>query len=251
MMGSWSGRAGLAAALWLLAAFPLGAWQQPQATSARPEFDVASVKPNPSGGGISVLVPGHGELMARNVTLRVLIGFAYHLPEQMVSGPSSLDSARCDVFAKGKADAPDSEVRLMTQSLLARRFGMQAHRETKEAPVYFLVPTKGGLKPPPKNGPNAGSYPPPPPGPHLSMRMEPASLEELAAILTNYAGRAVINRTGIAGKFPFALWWGRDTDNDPDLFSALQAQLGLKLTSGRSQVEVIVIDHVEKEPTAN
>jgi uncharacterized protein (TIGR03435 family) len=83
------------------------------------------------------------------------------------------------------------------------------------------------------------------------MRMEATSLGEFAAILTNYAGRPVIDHTGIDGKFPFALWWGRDPDNDPDLFSALQLQLGLKLQAGRSQVEVLVTDHVEKEPTAN
>jgi uncharacterized protein (TIGR03435 family) len=250
----WSGRAGFATVAWLLAASPLNAWQQPQATSAAQEFDVASVKPNPSGGGISVLVPGHGNLMVSNATLKHLIGYAYHLAEGMISGPSWLDSARFDIFAKGKGNEPDSEVQLMTQSLLAQRFGLRSHRETKDGPVYFLVPTNGGLKAPPLNtsNPRTNLRPSPalPPGPHWSMGVD-ASMEEFGAVLTNYVGRPVLDQTGIAGKFHLALWWGKDPDTDPDIFSALQEQLGLKLKAGRSQVEVLVIDHVEKEPTAN
>jgi uncharacterized protein (TIGR03435 family) len=244
----WSGRAGFATVAWLLAASPLNAWQRPQATSAAQEFEVASVKPNPSGGGISVLVPGHGNLMVSNATLKHLIGYAYHLAEGMISGPSWLDSARFDIFAKGKGNEPDSEVQLMTQSLLAQRFGLRSHRETKDGPVYFLVPTNGGLKAPPET--DRRPFNAPPPGPHLNMRMD-APLDEFAAILTNFAGRPVIDQTGITGKFNLALWWGKDPDTDPDIFSALQEQLGLKLKAGRSQVEVLVIDYVEKEPTAN
>jgi len=226
----------------------------PQSATRTPSFEVASVKPtsvkpDPSGGGISILVPGHGSLRAINTTLRHLFSFAYHLPEQLISAPSWLDSTRFDIFAKGNSDVPDSEIRLMTQSLLAQRFGLQAHHETKEGQVYFLVPARGGLRAPPASAPNPRPYPARPPGPHWTMGME-APLEEFAAILTNYAGRPVIDHTGINGKFDLRLWWGRDPDTDPDIFSALQEQLGLKLESGRAPVETLIVDHVEK-PTEN
>lgn len=247
MIEFWFVRAVLAPVTWLLAALPLGACQQPQTTSARPEFDVASVKPDTSGGGMSILVPGHGSLRANNVRLRNLISFAYHMPEQLITGPSWLDSARFDIFAKGNSDAPDSEIRLMTQSLLAQRFAVQAHHETKEGPVYFLIQARGGLKAPPAT--DQRPYNATPPGPHFNMGMD-APLEEFAAILTNYAGRPVVNHTGITGKFNLRLWWGRDPETDPDIFSALQEQLGLRLESGRGPVETLIVDHVEK-PTEN
>jgi uncharacterized protein (TIGR03435 family) len=136
----------------------------------------------------------------------------------------------------------------MTQSLLAQRFGLQTHRETKEGPVYFLVATTGGLKALPASV--SRSYPAPPPGAHWTMGGE-ASMEEFGAILTNYVERPVIDQTGISGKFYVKLWWGKDPDTDPGIFSALQEQLGLKLKPGRGQIDVLVVDRINKTPTEN
>jgi uncharacterized protein (TIGR03435 family) len=219
-----------------------------QPADSVPSFEVASVKPSLSGSHIGVLIPADGKLLASDMPLRHLIGFAYRLPDEMVSGPSWLDSSRCDIVAKATRDASDSQLRLMTQSLLAQRFGLQAHHETKEGPVYFLVPASGRWKVLPAGDPR--SYPAPPPGPYRSMGGE-ASMEEFGAILTNYVGRAIIDQTGTTGKFYVKLWWAKDPDADPDIFSALQEQLGLKLKPGRGQIDRLVVDRINKTPTEN
>jgi uncharacterized protein (TIGR03435 family) len=171
-------------------------WAQP---AAGPEFEVASVKPDPSAGGISVLVPAHGKLMGKGVSLMRLISFAYDLPFPRISGPSWLDSDRFSVFAKGKSDARDTEIKPMTQALLAERFGLQCHRETKAARVFFLVLASGGLK-----APRADTPKPPnpkfPPGPHHTMGGD-ATMEEFAARISKGVGDPVIDPTGITGTF--------------------------------------------------
>jgi uncharacterized protein (TIGR03435 family) len=219
-----------------------------QRVDSAPSFEVASVKPSQSDSHMAVLIPADGRLLASDMPLRHLIGFAYHLPDQMISGPSWLDSSRCDIVAKATRDASESQLRLMTQSLLAQRFGLQAHHETKEGPVYFLVPTSSGLKALPASVQR--SYPAQPPGPYRSMGGE-ASMEEFGAILTNYVGRAIIDQTGTTGKFYVKLWWAKDPDADPDIFSALQEQLGLKLKPGRGQIDTLVVDRVNKTPMEN
>ena len=76
-------------------------------------------------------------------------------------------------------------------------------------------------------------------------------MEEFGAILTNYVGRAIIDQTGTTGKFYVKLWWAKDPDADPDIFSALQEQLGLKLKPGRGQIDRLVVDRINKTPTEN
>lgn len=225
---------------------PLPIWTQP---AAGPEFEVASVKPNPSAGGISVLVPAHGNLMGKDVSLMRLISFAYDLPAPRISGPSWLDSDRFSIFAKGKTDARDTEIRPMTQALLVERFGLQCHRETKAARVFFLVVAGGGLKAPPADAPQP-PHPKFPPGPHHTMGGD-ATMEEFAARISKGAGDPVIDRTGITGKFHLYLWWGDNPEADPDIFQALPEQLGLRLKTGKSEVEFLVIDRVNRTPSEN
>jgi uncharacterized protein (TIGR03435 family) len=213
---------------------------------------VASVKPNLSGGGGSQWNPQHGNFTAENATLKQLIGFAHHLPELTISGPGWLDSARFDINAKGAGDAPDSQVRLMLQALLQDRFHFQAHRETKEMAVYSLVVASGGLKAQPADAPNPAPFPKLPPGPHAVMQMAHASMAELAANLSNFAGRPVQDRTGIQGTFRLMVWYGNNPESDaPDLFTALLEQVGLRLEAGRGPVETLVVDHADKVPTGN
>jgi uncharacterized protein (TIGR03435 family) len=154
----------------------------------------------------------------------------------------------------------------MLQKLLAERFGLSFHRDKREASVYALTVTKNGrqLLAPSTGDPNGP--------PNLAMpargrfRFRNATMLDLAGELQSTLDRTVIDQTRIAGRFDFALDWTPDdfqaarlsafpaaqqlNREVPDLFTAIQEQLGLKLESTRAPVEVIVIDHIEK-PSEN
>jgi uncharacterized protein (TIGR03435 family) len=220
-------------------------WAQP---AARPQFEAASVKPNPAVE-MSVLIPANAKLLARHVSLMRLIGFAYDLSSARINGPSWLESETFDIQAKGKVGAKDADIRVMTQTLLAERFGLQCHRETKTARVYFLVPGGGELRITPADKPQP-PHPKFPPGTHSTMGGD-VTMEELAAVLGKLAGAPVIDRTGVAGKFHYYLWCCGNPDSDPDVFQAVKEQLGLKLQAGNSDVEFLVIDRLNKTASAN
>jgi len=226
-----------------LAMFASALWCQ---TATRPEFEVASVKVNSSMGGMSRWNPEHGNFTAENASLKQLIGFAYHLPGSLISGPGWLDSARFDINAKGKGDAPDSQVRLMLQSLLADRFHLKGHRETKEGAVYFLTVMSGGLKAQPADQPSA-PFPKLPPGTRAGVLQDPhTTMAELAQGLTNLAKRPVVDRTGVQGEYRVMVWYGDNPETDaPDLFTALQEQVGVQVKSQKVPVDVLVVDRAE------
>jgi uncharacterized protein (TIGR03435 family) len=226
---------------------PAALWCQ---SAARPEFEVASVKPSPCLGHYQ-LGPQHGSFTCENAPLQRLIGDAYHLSPLLVSGPAWLDSVCVDIDAKGKGGAPDSEVRLMLQSLLADRFGLQTHKETKEMSVYFLEVATGGLKAKVFD-PSAPVEPiRPVPGSPAMMSVN-GTLPLFAMNLSRAVGRPVIDHTGIPGTFHLLVAYDtRENAEGPDLFAALREQLGLKLESGRGPVETLIVDHADKVPTEN
>ena len=251
---------------------------QPQLPS-RPKFAVTSVKPNMADccvvGGV-----GNGGSLNRRATLKMLIGTAYRVQGFQISGgPGWIGSDRFDV--EGKAEDPNADfdqLRLMLQSLLEDRFQLQLHREVKESPIYALVVGKSGPKikfsadqtSPDVNGPS----PPRAAGPnHGAFRFGPGSMIGNAVYLSLFAkflsqrlDRMVVDQTKLSGRFDIQLQWTPEVGENPldlggnpippadssrsSVFTAIQEQLGLKLESARGQVEVLVIDHVEK-PTAN
>jgi bla regulator protein blaR1 len=257
------------------------------ASVAARQFDVAAIKPNNSGTnvlGIRV-VPGGG-LRAINATLRSLISEAYQVRDFEISGgPSWLGSARYDIEAKGQLDPTSQEqaglqVMKMLQALLADRFQLRVHRQTKEMPIYALLVANNGPKLQASReacfDPTAGIPPPPtlpgqsPSRPcggfnNSSNQMLGASVgvSRFAANLSRFTGRTVVDRTGLKGTYDVALRWAPDEgqawlptgpvppDNaQPSIFSAVQEQLGLRLESQRGPVEVLVIDQAEK-PSEN
>jgi uncharacterized protein (TIGR03435 family) len=235
-----------------LAMFAPALWCQ---TPARPEFEVASVKARLSDDQGSRWNPEHGNFTAENTPLKQLIRLAYQVPASSVSGPGWLDSLRYDISAKGHGDAPESQVMLMLQALLADRFHLQLHRETKEMAVYFLVVANGGMKMQSADAPNPTPFPQAPPGAHNVMQRARASLTDLAGDLSDLAGRPVVDRTGIPGSFRLRLWYTRYTSTSesegPDIFAAVREQLGLRLEPGRGPVETLIVDRADKVPTEN
>jgi uncharacterized protein (TIGR03435 family) len=150
----------------------------------------------------------------------------------------------------------------MLQTLLADRFSLQIHRETKPLPVYLLTVAKNGPKLKAAAQPGNGSVlwglagkPSGEASVHLTAKA--ASLPRLADSLSNIAGRPVLDQTGLNGSFDFTLEYASEANTPgatpfagPALFTAFQEQLGLKLEATRAPLEILVIDHVEK-PSPN
>jgi uncharacterized protein (TIGR03435 family) len=236
-----------------------------------PAFEVASIKPNNSGSETFFMSPpSHGSFSATNVTLMRLITTAYGLQNaQVIGGPSWLTSARYDVAAKGAENATGAEVTSMLQPLLADRFKLSIHRETRELPIYALVVAKNGSKlGKPEEGSCAEALKASKPCASLAefkngMVADNISLPTIASTLGRILGdRPVVDKTGLAGRFDIHLLWtdgGRkpaDSQEESNLeapgsvFVALQEQAGLKLEATKGPVEVLVIDHVER-PSEN
>lgn len=223
-----------------------------------PAFEVASVKPA-HGGPVSVQADP-GRLTINNETLEVLIRLAYGLREYEYSGPLWLHIARYDIVATTASPQPRSVALRMSQSLLADRFKLAFHRETRTLPVYALVAGKAG----PKLKPMDESLPAPFEL-YSNFHMEPiadgttalrgyGSLGQLCDFLFRLVERPVLDRTGIPGNFDFRLLCAIEGfpgyDTSPSVFSALQSQMGLKLEPDTSPIERMVIDRVE-QPSGN
>ena len=221
------------------------------------EFDVASIKPNVSGStsnsGVST---GRGHVTATNVTLRRLIQSAFDVNDfQIVGGPGWLGADRYDVDAKVDVSAATGHVDYgpMQQTLLADRFKLKVHRETKELPVYSLVLAKGGRKLTAHTGNEGASTNASHGSGKANLTATRVAMPGLADRLGRELGRAVIDNTGLKGEYDVKLDWVPDQAADssgPSIFTALQEQLGLRLESAKGPVEVIVIDGAEKA-TAN
>jgi uncharacterized protein (TIGR03435 family) len=200
-------------------------------------------------------------LIARNATLKDLIRNAYSVDDyQVFGGPTWLSSARFDVEAKAVASTNSEQLLLMLQTSLKERFRLAAHRETKELTVYALVLDKNGPKFHALNATEQTCYPSC--ADHASPldRMRQRDLPSLARYLTRLgADRPVVDRTGLTGTFRIELDMQRimaaaaqisAPPTNESVFQAsvdaVQDQLGLKLTSTKAHVDVLVIDGAQK-----
>ena len=292
----------VAAALLTVAAPIVFGLQNTMPSTAAPEvkstaadthgYDVASIKPNKSGSNIVRMMIRPDGLSAMGGTLRMLIENAYEIQYfQILGGPKWINSDRYDIEAKMdsaqmerlKTLSPDEsrlESKRMLQALLADRFQLVVHRETKELPGYALVIAKGGSKlheaKPGDTYPNGIKGPEGQPGTGLMLMGgnggpvtgQGISIEHLARLLSQQLGRTVVDDTGLMGNYDFTLQWTPDDragqmpdasqgggarsddapppdSSRPSIFTAVQEQLGLKLESRKIPVEMLVIDHVE------
>jgi uncharacterized protein (TIGR03435 family) len=276
-------------------AAPIRAQSQPQsapATAHAYEYEVSSIRPYKSGNGDVGFHYTPDGFSATNIDLLYLIHLAFGVhSDQIVGLPNSIASETYEIEARMDESVADEIKKLsanqlksarqqMMQSLLAERFKLAFHRETKEIPAYSLVIANSGFKlreSAPDEVDRQGRT-----GIHISgsngaMRGQLVSIASLAQFLSGRLNRIVIDKTGLTGKYDFMLKWTPDRNqlqspagfdatssnapnsqsttpaqdsNAPDLFTAVQEQLGLKLKSEKNSVEVVVIDHVEK-PSGN
>jgi uncharacterized protein (TIGR03435 family) len=226
--------------------------------AATPEFDVTSVKPSHEGGwpGIDT---SPGRIRANSTTLGRCIRQAYDLgPHQLLGGPAWIDTDRWEIVAR--ADNPidnDDVLMLMLRRLLADRFQLTVHRETREQPAYILEVNKNGPKlqraePGDSDTEMHGGR-----GGPATLEASRTDMNRLAELLSSRMDRQVVNQTGLTGGFNFTLHWepdtarmNDDTAEDVSIFTAVGAQLGLRLRPAKAPLDVLVIDHVER-PSAN
>jgi uncharacterized protein (TIGR03435 family) len=224
------------------------------AAVAQPSFEVASIRLiPPDKAGYTVISPsGAGTFTATNVTLEVLIGMAYGINSNLISTKQKwIESQSYDVSAKpeGAQGLTYEQLRPMLQKLLEERFKLKVHRESKDSQGYALLVAKDGPKLQATQGGQAK--------PMIlknGLRANNVSMATFAWMLSRPTGRQVVDKTGIPGNFDFKLDYAPEgvTDSSlPSVFTALQEQLGLKLTPQKVSVETLVIDSAKRVPTEN
>jgi len=245
----------------------------PQAAQ-KPAFEVASIKIlRPAVGPYGMIFQPNG--VTAHAQLNLVISNAYGISFRQLEGDSALLMETFDIDARAAANfvPPNSSIqerngqlRLMLQTLLAERFRLVVHKEVRDMPVYALVIAKGGPKlkpaPPDTDCPmgvpcsRAGG------GPAAGLLLPDTDMRNLANIMTVFARRFVVDRTGIQGHFEIKLpsWTPPDLPGPPpllndepvpdpngaSLFNVLEEQLGLRLQSTHASVDVFVMDHLER-----
>jgi uncharacterized protein (TIGR03435 family) len=207
------------------------------------------------------------QFAAKNYEPRVLIGAAYNLPPSAIlGGPAWMDSEHYDVLAKTPGSVkptPDQQMGMLRE-LFADRFQLTFHREPKEFSLYAITVAKGGSKlrepTPEPDGPQPLIFSLSPEGAHLPARN--ATVADMAAVMQRTLfNKPVVDKTGLTGRFDFDLEWLPDEtqfggfrataeSTKPDLFAAIQQQLGLKLDATKGPIEAMVIDKIQR-PSEN
>jgi uncharacterized protein (TIGR03435 family) len=252
-----------------------------------PKFEIASVKPSGpqsvrgSQGGPGTKDPTHYSF--RSATLRDLIAIAWNIQYFQISSKSAVDKDRFDVVVNVPEGATRDQFRLMMRSLLAERFQLKTHIESKDFPAYEVVIAKSGLKLQESGGASESrkpaalpeGFPTLPAGPGLvsnfsssgayqliRMRGQQQPISALARMLRSPGEEPIVDKTGLAGKYDFTLEYTMDMPGArpggeadppvaPAIFTALQEQLGLQLVARKLPFDVVVVESFERIPTGN
>jgi uncharacterized protein (TIGR03435 family) len=236
--------------------------EAPMAMDASPDFLVAAIKPsdpNTTRQGWSFESDGH-HITCFNATLSDIVAMAYGIhSKQVVSAPEWFTKDRFDI--SGTPDQPGvpsaKQVQHMYQNLLANRFHLVVHHETRQMPIYAITVAKGGpiLTPadPKETRSNAGSSG----GSGFRiLKFTNISMADLALNLNFYEDRPVIDQTSLPGRYNFTLKWTYDISMEnesgmpPSLFTAVKEQIGLRMDAVKGPAEVLVVDQIE-HPSEN
>jgi uncharacterized protein (TIGR03435 family) len=239
----------------------LFATQLAYAQTSTPTFEVATIRATgpATDGHTHINYPSGDRFSATNITVLALMQWAYNMPEkQILDGPPWLDSSRFDFQAKADTDqikglTPEQDrdlKRRMVQALLADRFHLKLHQETRTLPAYDLILAKGGskLQLTKSSGKSIGTG-------RTHFNGEGLTMTLIAEELSLITGRVVVDKTSLTDRYDLKLQWTPDdapaADNSaPSLFTAIQEQLGLKLEPAKEPAPVLVIDHIDL-PTRN
>jgi len=234
----------------------------PQGLAQAQAFAVATIRP--SAAAVEFERDGKTEflrdtLQMRDVTVNTCIKVAYRVQDSQVSGPDWIGSDRFDIVAKPDGPADEAHMRLMLQALLAERFHLSFHREPRELKAMVLTVAPSGAKVSKAKAPDA---PPFRENSATGTVARSMSMQEFADFLAGPLRMPLVDETGLTGKYDFAIDFTpylpetqRGADGSrPDatiiLKAALHDELGLNIEARKTQVQVMVIDHVER-PSEN
>ncbi len=241
----------------LLGAVLLGGGSVASLASAQ-AFAVVSIRPSAepvkfeSDGEITVT---SGTVRMRDVTIETCIKWAYGMQKGQVSGPSLLTSERYDIVAKAEGAAKDEQMRLMARDMLKERFQLAFHTERKELRSFALTVARGS----PKLKQSTPDESPYRQNSRMATVVRATTMPEFANFLSNAVERPVLDKTGLTGSWDFAFDFTKYMMEEPKgiddflqvLNITLQGELGLKLESEKDMVDVMLIDHVTREASAN
>jgi uncharacterized protein (TIGR03435 family) len=238
-----------------------------QSPEAPRSFEVATVKPSSPHTENAALITNEdaSQVQYSNASLMVLLMRAYDVHSRQILGPEWLGTKHFDVAAKLPDGANMKQIPKMFQALLAERFKLRAHNETKILPGFALIVGKGGPKMKTAEGErdlrrSAGAQ-------ELRIKGK-GTMTQLAEVITDCLDRTVIDMTGLDGMFEVDLNWAREegpemplsvtpgqreasvAPSGPSIFTVLQ-ELGLKLEPRKTPADFFVIDHIEPIPTEN
>jgi len=240
-------------------------------------FDVATIRPAPPPDAnfhVSVSSPPHSSrFKATNLPIKALLQIAYGFDSPVVGAPDWVTDTFYDIEARSD-EAADARLAKLTGNEsrlekrhairvpLAERLGLESHLETRSSSIYYLVIAKGGVKLQPVPPPPASEAPATPPPVNIDADGSQhgiefvgsnATMRALASGLSSMVEAPVIDKTGLTGIYNYTLqlgrdWSARDPDSWPDIFTAVQEQLGLKLEAAHEPVPNLVVDHIAKPP---
>ena len=237
-------------------------------TSA-PAFDAADVHVSPKVRTPSMAAGGlrGTRYLVRQGTMVDLISLAYDIDnDKILAGPSWLDMRRFDVSARAPSGSTPEQAKLMLQTLLAERFSLKIHKDSKELPGFVLSAGSGKpkMKPAadaaaPPNCQGQPQTPSPDTVPQQVVDCHSMSMDDLARLVANIANGSgsALNKTGLEGKWDFTIKWtppallARAGADGISIFDAVDKQLGLKLEAGKIAQPVIFVDSVNEAPTPN
>jgi uncharacterized protein (TIGR03435 family) len=226
-------------------------------TASAQTFAVASIRPSAAEvkfehDGKTVTTPG--TVTMRDVTVATCIKWAYGVQDSQISGPAWLQSEHFDITAKSDEPARDEQMKLMMRALLAERFKLSFHRQNKELRSYVMTAAKGGAK----LRESAPDVKPFRENSAIGTVVKATTMKEFGDFMAGPLQAPVVDMTGLTGRYDFELDFTRyiptgetamkvDYDNTNGIIiSALKGELGLDLQSRKEEVEVLVIDRVER-----
>jgi uncharacterized protein (TIGR03435 family) len=244
-------------------------WAGAAAAQTAPAFEAASIKANHSGAPQMMFqTPPSGVISAVNVNVQFLIRFAFDLIDnRIVNVPRWAQTEHVDIIARAPSGSSMNDVRLMFRTLLAERFALRTHTESREMPVDVLTrESDGKLGPALTIARERCPLPNPACGVHTTfghVETTDGTMADLAAALAVLTRRVVVDRTGLTDRYALTLTYTPDDialqpslrtqfptiDADgPSLATALREQLGLRMQSTREPVDVLVVDAVDHPP---
>ena len=244
--------------LWMVLAVAPGFCQAPS-------FDAASIKPSEEGEGHTGWHTRKGYMVLQNMDLRKLVAIAYDLTDERVLGaPKWATEDRYYIEARAAGPADDPELKLMLQSLLAERFQLKIHRESRTVSGYYLMTIKDRLKiDPDPETPEPGKDGSKSNGSRGRLVTQRVSMAKLSEILSRHLEAPVMDKTNATGVYSFTLEWSPERarpaagdslvatePSGPTIYDVLAQRLGLKLENKKIPMDVIILDQAQK-PTAN